>query len=139
MLQEVNILSQLNTDLCRTHKGVGQEASIRKDLKRVERERDDAREIVRALSDETESLRQNLQLSETRRVDVEENLLNSAEYDAELVGLEHTRKLIAIGTKWGERLEESLDQDCKTKTRQGESVRSMSWQWLKLQLDTWVR
>ena len=49
-------------------------------------------------------------MSETRRVDAEENLLNSAEYDAELVGLEHTRKLIAIGTKWGERLEESLDQ-----------------------------
>ena len=110
MLQENNMLSQFNTDLCRTHKGVGEEASIRKDLKRVERERDDAREIVRALSDETESLRQNLQLSETRRVDAEENLLNSAEYDAELIESEHTRKLIAIGTRWGKRLKESLDQ-----------------------------
>ena len=29
-LQEINILSQLNTELCKIHKGVGEEISIKK-------------------------------------------------------------------------------------------------------------
>ena len=44
----------------RTHKGIGEEVSLKKDLKRAERERDDARDIVRTLSNEKRSLGQDL-------------------------------------------------------------------------------
>ena len=63
-----------------------------------------------ALSDESEALRQKLQLTEARRIAAEESLLNAAEHEAELVESEHARKLIAVSAKWGERLETSLEQ-----------------------------
>ena len=49
-------------------------------------------------------------MSETRRIEAEENLLNSAEYDAEVMAAEHARKLTTINKTWAKRLEKKLNQ-----------------------------
>ena len=51
-LEEKEILAQLNTELLKTHKGVGEEVALRKDLRNTERERDAAKERMRTLSNE---------------------------------------------------------------------------------------
>ena len=83
---------------------------MKKDLKRAERERDNARDIVRTLSNEKRSLGQDLQLSEARRIEEEENLLNTAEYDAEVMAADHDRKMTTANKAWAKRLKKDLEE-----------------------------
>ena len=77
-LDEKEILAQLNTELLKTHKGVGEEVALKKDLRNTERVRDAARERMRALSNERRVLGQNLQEAEAARIEAEGRVLNTA-------------------------------------------------------------
>ena len=88
-LEEKEILAQLNTELVKTHKGIGEEVALKKDLRRTERERDVARDRMRALSNKRRILGQDLQLSEAARIEAEGKLLSAAQYEAEIMTADH--------------------------------------------------
>ena len=109
-LKEKEILSQLNTELVKTHKGIGEEVALKKDLRKTERERDAAKDRMRALSSERRFLGQNLQLAESERIEAECRVLSTAQYEQELMKADHDRELSAANKAWVSLLKRDLEE-----------------------------
>ena len=96
--------------MLKTHKGIGEEVALKKDLRSTKRERDATREKLRALSNERRVLNQNLEEAEAGRIEAESRVLNTALYEMKLMRAEHAQQMSSSNEAWGTLIDQELEE-----------------------------